>query len=173
MRILASGLVLLAGTAVLPTSTRGGEIADPGFREGLTLLHDGRFDEAEAFFARAGGRPDATAFFRAFTTYWRLLYDPDNPGLEADLERRLLDSAARGEEALARNTSDAEATLFAGSSRLLLAELRASQKKVFAAGSEAKKAKRLLETGAKADSVATDASFGLGTYNYMADRLPA
>jgi len=59
LRILASGLVLLAGTAVLPTSSRGGEIADPGFREGLTLLHDGRFDEAEAFFVRAGGRLSA------------------------------------------------------------------------------------------------------------------
>jgi tetratricopeptide (TPR) repeat protein len=173
LRILAPGLVLLALTAAHPAGSKAGEAPDPALHEGLALLHDGRFDEAEASFARSGGRPEAIAFFRAFAVYWRLLYDDENPSLQAALETRLLETISRAEEALARDPADPEATLFAGSARLLLGELRASQKKYFAAGSEAKKAKRLLEAGTRAAPVAADAAFGLGTYNYMADRLPA
>jgi hypothetical protein len=173
LRILAPGLVLLTLTAALPARCEGGEPPDSGLHEGLALLHDGRFDEAETSFARAGGRAEMSAFFRAFATYWRLLYDPDSPALETALEKQLLETVSLAEEALSRDAADPDATLYAGSARLLLGELRASQKKYFAAGSEAKKAKRLLEAGARAEPVAADASFGLGTYNYMADRLPA
>lgn len=173
MRILAPGLVLLALTAALPAMAESGAEPESGFREGISLLHEGRFDEAEESFGVAHGRPEASAFFRAFAVYWRLLYDPGETRLETSLEERLLKTTALAEETLHHDAADPEATLYAGTAHLLLAELRAKQKKIFAAVSEAKKAKRLLEAGSRSGSIATDSSFGLGTYNYMADKAPA
>jgi tetratricopeptide (TPR) repeat protein len=172
LRILAPGLVLLALGAALPAGAEGGGGTATAIEGGIALLHEGRFDEAEEAFDQATHRPEAAAFFRAFTVYWRILYDRDNVALETKLEERLVTALTRAEDALRREPGNPEATLCAGTSRLLLAELRAKQKKVFAAGSEAKKAKRLLEAGYGSASVAPDSAFGLGTYNYMADRAP-
>lgn len=144
--------------------------------EALALLHDGRFEDAEEAIRR--GRSEAAtdpslAFFRAFVTYWRLLYAPADPGLRAELEERL-DAAVRlAEERLQSDPADREAALWAGSSGLLRAHLRAAKRKPLAAAFEARRAKRYLDRAEERGPWAADAAFGLGTYLYVADRVPA
>ncbi len=176
---LALPALFLSGTAVSPATA--GEPAAPvpplaRRQEALALLHDGRFDEADARLAPSGtGGPadPATAFFRAFVTYWRLLYDDESASLRDRMDGELDQAIAAANERLDAQPGDPQALLWGGSSRLLLAQLRAAQKHYFAAGLEAKRAKKLLESAARAPGAEVETFFGLGTYNYVADRLPA
>jgi len=138
----------------------------------LAFLHDGRFAAARDELRRAGPatRP-AELFLDAFTTYWLLVFDDENDELRATLEGQLQATLAATEKSRDPEASG-EAALWGGSSHLLLAELRASQRRPLAAAFEARKAKRLLESTAIAGVDATDARFGLGTYNYVADTVP-
>src|SRR5262245_40699938 len=101
-----------------------------------------------------------------------MIFDDDNEQLEKRLEKEVelaLEVAERAAEA----ESDPTARLWSGNAHLVLAELRAGQRKSFSAAFEAKKAKKHLEAAAGTGVRANDALFGLGTYNYMADTLPS
>ncbi|HZN55646.1 MAG TPA: hypothetical protein VFB67_10040 [Candidatus Polarisedimenticolaceae bacterium] len=139
----------------------------------LALLHDGRFDAAQAALdARPGAVGAEELFFDAFTTYWRLIFDDENPELQALLESQLESAIAAAESGSAQGGS-AHAALWGGTSHLLLAQLRASQRHPLGAAFEAKKAKRMLEVASREGADTSDALFGLGTYNYMADTVPS
>lgn len=139
----------------------------------LAMLHDGRFGVAQESLRRdVRARGPESLFFDAFTTYWRLVFDEDNPSLRAHLEEQL-DSAVRAAEKAAKSGGATDAALWGGSSHLLLAELRADQRRPLAAAFEAKKAKRLLESTTLAGAAGSDAKFGLGTYNYVAAVVPS
>jgi len=140
----------------------------------LALVHDGRFDEADRLLARAArqdGEQANEAFFRAFVTYWRLLYDPDNEKLRERFGRRL-DRTIELARAESKKEESWEAALWSGSAYLLRAQLRAMQKKVFRAGFDAKKAHRFLKRAAELGSEHAESDFGLGTYQYYASRVP-
>lgn len=138
----------------------------------LTLLHDGRFDAADRLLASPAEDP-SERFLRAFVTYWRLLYDTENPSLRAELERRLLRVLEITDRRLDANPGDARALLWAGTTRLFLAQHRAAEDQPFAAAREAKRARKLLEAAASAGAESAETLFGLGTYDYAADRLPS
>jgi hypothetical protein len=140
----------------------------------LALVHDGRFDEADRLLSRAArqdGEQASEAFFRAFVTYWRLLYDPDNEKLRDRFGRRL-DRTIELAKAESKKEESWEAALWSGSAYLLRAQLRAMQKKVFKAGFDAKKAHRFLKKAAELGSEHAESDFGLGTYQYYASRVP-
>lgn len=145
--------------------------AEPDRTAFLSLLHDGRFEAAQQELARQGppSRPD-DLFFQAFITYWQLVFDDENLDFQATLDQRLGLSIAAAESS---ENPDGAAAVWGGSSHLLLAGLRAQQKRPLAAAYEAKKAKRLLESASKAGANTADALFGLGTYNYLADTVPS
>jgi predicted Zn-dependent protease len=155
-------------TGALFAGTAHGSSAPPSADRDayFASLHDGRF--AAAVETNAGGRDDAERrFFAAFITYWRLIFDDENARLRALLDHQLASviSAATGD--------DGQAALWAGNGHLLLAQLRAWEKRPMAAAFEAKKAKKALEAAVRGGAEAADAYFGLGTYNYMADALPS
>jgi hypothetical protein len=114
--------------------------------------------------------PPEDAFLQAFVTYWTMIFDDENVALEARLEKEIQVALAAAER---KGSADASATLWAGNSHLVLAELRAGQRKAMGAAFEAKKAKKLLEAAVASGARKDDALFGLGTYNYMADTLPS
>jgi len=158
-------LVACTGATWAPAAPEPAEI--------LTLLHDGRFESARQALRRTGppAKP-SDLFLDAFTTYWLLVFDDENDALHATLDAQLqatIDAADRVSEP----AEAGDAALWSGSSHLLVAELRASQRRALTAAFEAKKAKRLLESDAIAGAGATDAQFGLGTYNYVADTVPS
>ncbi len=159
--------VFLALTGA-PETLSGGDRPDL-----LAKLHDGRFDAARKSL-RAGGPLSSPEdlFFDAFTTYWLLVFDDDNERLKTEFEGQL-GSVIAAAENNPDPSPDGNSALWAGSAHLLLAELRASQKHPFGAAFEAKKAKRALEAASGAGSDTTDALFGLGTFNYVADIVPS
>ncbi len=159
---------LAVGLAVSAASVA----AQPSREEFLSLLHDGRFAAAQRELRRAGdlARPE-DLFFDAFTTYWRLIFDDDNNELRETLDAQLAVVIAASDES--GSAAPADAALWGGCAHLLLAELRASQRRPLSAAFEAKKAKRLLESPSISGDAATDALFGLGTYNYVADTVPS
>jgi len=139
----------------------------------LAFLHDGRFEAAREALRRDGGaRTPAELFLEAFTTYWLLVFDDENDALRTTLDGQLA-AAIAAAESVRDPARASDASLWGGSSHLLVAELRASQRRPLAAAFEAKKAKRLLESSSIAGEDATDARFGLGTYNYVADTVPS
>jgi tetratricopeptide (TPR) repeat protein len=156
IRVIAVALALAAGTIARAETDR---------TDFLSLLHDGRFAVAREALRRNGPPVEAEdLFFDAFVTYWQTVFDDENPGLQVELEDQLGSAirAAKGGD-----------VLWGGSSHLLLAGVRASQRRPLAAAQEAKKAKRLLESATSAGADTTDALFGLGTYNYVADTVPS
>jgi hypothetical protein len=134
----------------------------------LARLRDGRFAAAEKL-TPTGTQSPEDLFFTAFTTYWTLVFDDDNEEHQALLDRQL-DAAVA---AAAKSEVPDLAALWSGNSHLLLAQLRAWERRPLGAAFEAKKAKKALETAVKHGVESADASFGLGTYNYMADTVPS
>lgn len=173
MRRIALGLAVAAlfGTT-WGASAPAPHATDDLFRRALALVHDGRFEAARAALLASAGKDaePATLFLLAFTDYWTLLYDPDDPDLRARFERGIETSVEAAERAGKRGAAGAE--IWAGTSRLLLAQFRALEKRPLAAAREAGRAKRILED-ASGGADGTEALFGLGTYNYMADRVSA
>lgn len=167
-RLLAA--VLAAAIGIAP-SVRGAELsADEA--EALAMLHDGRFSEARDLLSP---RPGVQAVIRqdfllTFVTYWRLIYDEDNEPLRREFESQLTALLERIEEPPDGRRATSDDLVWAGTGHLFLAQLRAMQKKPFAAAFEAKKAKRHLEAASE-DGAGVDPLFGLGAYNYMADRV--
>ena len=161
--------LILAGTLLLSPS--GAQV--PGREAVPDLLHDGRFQAArEAIGPVTEESPPEDAFLQAFVTYWTMIFEDDNPALERRLEKEV-ELALKAAERAAQAGNDPTAALWSGNAHLVLAELRAGQRKSFAAAFEAKKAKKLLEAAVVAGVRQDDALFGLGTYNYMADTLPS
>ena len=157
----AAGIV--AGAMFWAVTARAADAPRADQTAYFALLHDGRF--AAAVEKNAGAQDDVERrFFAAFITYWRLVFDDDNLQLQTLLEHQL-DQVVSGDED--------DALLWSGNSHLLLAQLRAWQKRPMAAAFEAKKAKKTLEAAVRGGAEASDAYFGLGTYNYMADALPS
>jgi hypothetical protein len=138
----------------------------------LALLHDGRFSLARRLLPPEPATPDQ-AFLAAFVSYWDLVFDDENPDLQRTMEAQigavldLCESASKGDD------GSAGSAVWAGTAHLLLAELRAQQRRPLAAAFEAKKAKKILEAAARGGADTSDALFALGTYNYMADTVPA
>jgi hypothetical protein len=158
--------LILAGTLLAsPGASAAGREDIPA------LLHDGRFEAARGVLGPVSAdSPPEDAFLQAFVTYWTMIFDDENVALEARLEKEIQVALAAAER---KGSADASATLWAGNSHLVLAELRAGQRKAMGAAFEAKKAKKLLEAAVASGARKDDALFGLGTYNYMADTLPS
>ncbi len=167
LAVLAASLGASAGT--------GGDApaaADPRLRA-LAEVHDGRFERARSILAEATADPSdpRTPFFMAYVDYWALLYDPDDPRLMKRFEANLLRTVELADRLPPERSG--EAGTWAGTAHLLLAQLRAWERRSLAAAFEAGKAKRTLERAMRDDPGGTDLLFALGTYNYMADRVSA
>ncbi len=143
----------------------------------LEQLHQGRFQAAEAEIAGFPSESRAAraekSFLTSFTTYWKVLYDPNNDRLRERFEGDLLQAIRDGEAYLSEAPEDARASLFLGSAHLLRAQLRAAEKKVLPAAYEAKKSRKMLQRAMNESGSGPDSCFGLGTYEYYADQLPA
>lgn len=160
---------ILAGVLVQAAAAQAPPAAPATDRAAyLARLRDGRFAAAERL-APSGTQSPEDLFFTSFTTYWTLVFDDDNEEHQALLDRQLDATVA----ASGKSDSPDLAALWSGNAHLLLAQLRAWERRPLGAAFEAKKAKKALETAVKHGAEAADASFGLGTYNYMADTVPS
>ncbi len=167
MRLWASRLAVLGILIPLLGAAPAENVATSNFSETLGLLHDGRFDAAEARLRAVGRAPDLeTAFLDAFVCYWRLLYDDKNTALQATFDTRLTRAISLAQARLDKNPKDGEAIVLGGTAHVLRAQLLGRQKKAMAVANEAKRGRRIL-----LGSQDPDALFGLGSYNYSIDQL--
>lgn len=144
--------------------------------EVLELLHSGRFVDAERralALVEADPRDPAASFLHAFAGWWRLLYDDKNDEIARALAVRLEAAEEVATAAGDGRSAGVDNRVWNGYSRILLAELHASRKEVLAAIREAKNGHRLLSAALAAAPESPEPCFGLGTYNYYADRMPA
>lgn len=165
---------LLCVLAVVPAQP-GESPREMAHRAALSRMHDGRFDAALA----ALGRSEAASgtaedrFFRAFVEYWRVLYDPENSALRERFAEALEATIVRAEKEVAERADDPLPYLWLGSAELLHAQLRASERHVLSAAYAAKRARAALDRSMADPRLAADSAFGLGTYQYFADRVPS
>lgn len=172
MRLLAWIVAVLAASAGAPAEPPSAPppAADPRLRA-LAEVYDGRFETARSILSASPADPSdpRTPFFLAYVDYWALIYDPDAPPLMRRFEANLLRTLELTDRLPAERS--AEAGTWGGTAHLLLAQLRAWERRSVAAAFEAGKSKRALERVARADPGRADPLFALGTYNYMADRV--
>lgn len=146
--------------------------ADPRLRA-LADVYDGRFERARSLLAGPVSDPSdpRSPFFLAYVDYWALLYDPDNALLKERFEANLLKTLEVADRVPPERSAESET--WAGTAHLLLAQVRAWERRSLAAAFEAGKSKRTLERVVREDPARADPLFALGTYNYMADRVSA
>jgi len=147
--------------------------SDAQILEGLSALHQGCFSEGQAHFRAFLDSDPADPrghLFLAFSEWWRLLQFRgvgESPAMEFHLQEAIRLARAR----LERNPGDPETLANLGTGYIFLAQYRAAQHRVLRAAMAAKKGKGLLEKALKSDSDLTDSRFGLGAYNYYADKV--
>jgi tetratricopeptide (TPR) repeat protein len=181
-RILA--VVLLSCIGGLPASPAGNasgalpplpipSTGDSQILEGLSALHQGRFQEGQKLFRAYLEKDPADPrghLFLAFSEWWRLL-QLRGASVSPDMELHLQEAIRLAQEKLDGSPNDPEILAELGTGYIFLAQLRASQKKLFRSAFAAKKGKALLERSMKYGPEVVDSRFGLGAYNYYADKV--
>lgn len=170
--------VLLPITASLASPSRTPQAedsppADVALLEGLTELHQGRFSRGQwrfRSFLEAHPADPRGHLFLAFCEWWKLLQvgaEVPTPAMEYHLEEAVRLAQAQADRA----PEDPEALASLGTAYIFLAQHRAAEKRFFKAASAARRAKATLEKAALLRPDLVDSRFGLGAYNYYADKV--
>lgn len=140
---------------------------------GLSHLHQGRFAQGQlqfrAYMENHPGDPRGHLFL-AFCEWWRLLQVGAEPRTDA-MEYHLQEAIRLAQARLAESPEDPEALTSVGTAFIFLAEYRASEHRVFKAASAARKGKSYLDKASRLQPDQVDSQFGLGAYNYYADKV--
>ena len=165
---LAMSLGLAAGAEAPPKPPQDADLV-----QGLSELHQGRFHQGQirfrSFLQRNPSDPRGHLFL-AFCEWWRQLQagsETRNDVMEYHLEEALRLAQAQVDKA----PDDPETLMSLGTAYIFLAQYRAAEKHVFKAASAARKGKGVLEKAALLRPDLTDSQFGLGAYNYYADKV--
>jgi tetratricopeptide (TPR) repeat protein len=167
--ILALGFALAAGAEIPLKPVED----DADLIQGLSELHQGRFTQGQvrfrSFLQRYPSDPRGHLFL-AFSEWWRRLQS--GAEVRNDTMAYHLEEALRLAQAeVSRAPEDPEALTSLGTAYIFLAQYRAAEKHVFKAASLARKGKSSLEKAAQLRPEMIDARFGLGAYNYYADKV--
>jgi tetratricopeptide (TPR) repeat protein len=170
---LLFALALSFGMAVAGEPPPKPAVDDAGLLQGLSELHQGRFLQAQVrfrTFLQQHPTDPRGHLFLAFCEWWRLLQsgrDANNETMAYHVEEALRLAQAQVDKA----PDDPEALSSLGTAYIFLAQYRATQKHVFKAASAARKGKGVLEKAIQLRPDLADAQFGLGAYNYYADKV--
>jgi tetratricopeptide (TPR) repeat protein len=148
-------------------------LPDAVLLEGLADLHQGRFAQAQRKFrSYLEGHPTDPRghLFLAFCEWWKQLQVGGEARTHA-MEYHLDEAIRLAQDQLNRSPGDPQVLTSLGTAHIFMAQYRASEKKVFKAASSAKKGKAFLEKAVQANPDLVDAQFGLGAYNYYADKV--
>ena len=146
---------------------------DATLLEGLADLHQGRFMQAQLKFrSYLEGHPTDPRghLFLAFCEWWKQLQISGEARTHA-MEYHLDEAIRLAQDQLRLSPEDPQVLTSLGTAHIFMAQYRASEKKVFKAASAAKKGKAFLEKAVLLNPQLVDAQFGLGAYNYYADKV--
>ena len=109
--------------------------------------------------------------FLAFCEWWRRLQSGGAEAHNDTMDYHLEEALRLAQAEVNRAPGDPEALTSLGTAYIFLAQYRAAEKHVFKAASAARKGKANLEKAARLRPEMIDAQFGLGAYNYYADKV--
>ena len=167
-----AGLLSVEGATPEP-SVAESATRDADILQGLSDLHQGMFNRGQVrfrAFLQAHPTDPHGHLFLAFCEWWKLLQagkDAKSPAMEYHLEEAL----RLAQDRLSQAPDDPTALTSLGTAYIFIAQYRAAERRVFKAASAARKGKNYLEKAALLDPDLVDARFGLGAYNYYADKV--
>ncbi len=145
-------------------------------QEGLDSIRNGRFNKAlgkfEVLTTSDPSSPDGY-FFISLSHFIHLIYNPEKQQLLEEFEKNLEQSISKGKAMIKSRKANDETALFLGTSYLLESYYKALQKEYFGSAFSARKGKKILEKILKKNPELYDAYFGLGIFNYYADKVPS
>ena len=148
-------------------------VPDAILLQGLADLHQGRFAQAQLKFrAYLEGHPTDPRghLFLAFCEWWKLLQIGAEARTHA-MEYHLEEALRLAQDQQNRSPEDPQVLTSLGTAHIFIAQYRASEKKIFKAASAARKGRAFLEKASQLNPDLVDAQFGLGAYNYYADKV--
>lgn len=176
LKFLIPCLILYSIITCFSTDTILASERDDLIQMALDSVRNGRFSKAlkdfKIIIERDPHSPDGY-FFISLSYFIRLIYNPDNEQFLKEFEQYLEKSIKRGKAKIKSGNGSDETKLFLGTSYLLESYYKAMQKEYFGSAFSARKGKRILERVLKDNPDLYDAYFGLGIYNYYADRVPS
>lgn len=164
-------LIFIFSTTMLLSAER-----DHIIQEGLDSIRNGRFSKAlESFTTLIKSDPSSPDgyFFISLSYFIHLIYSPEKRQALEEFEKNLKESISKGKAKIKSGQEDDETLLFLGTSYLLKSYYKALQKEYFRSAYLAKKGKKILEKILKKNPELYDAYFGLGIFNYYADKVPS
>ncbi len=144
-------------------------------QQGLELLYNVRFDEAEQRFQSiARMHPDHPVgpFLMALTTWWQILLDLTDTSRDEDFYRQMNQVIARSDAILRRDPANFDARFFKGAALGFRGRLRSNRGDYVRAASDGKDAMDYVLGVARANPSNADFQFGKGLYDYYAAAVP-
>ncbi|HEV8377036.1 MAG TPA: tetratricopeptide repeat protein, partial [Candidatus Polarisedimenticolia bacterium] len=172
-RCLGAWILALLPSVALASSASTPVPSDALLLLGLSHLHQGRFSQGQLQFRtylESYPNDPRGPLFLAFCEWWRLLQVGAEPRTEA-MESHLQEAIRLAQAGLAANPEEPEALTAMGTAYIFLAEYRASEHRVFKAAAAARKGKSYLDRASRLGPDQVDYQFGLGAYNYYADKV--
>ena len=144
-------------------------------KAGINQIYGIEFDKAESTFdevvkeypAHPSGK-----FFKAMTTWWRILLDIDNESMDDKFFRQLDDVIEMCDDILDKNEKNVDAMFFKGGSLGFRGQLRAIRESWFKAALDGKDGLNLVFKSYELNPKNVDVQLGFGIYHYYADVIP-
>jgi hypothetical protein len=173
LSVLCLVLAFSALAAEEPAYTMRGY--DPRLQEGIDLIYNLRFAEAEQHFQQIVQADPANPmgyFFLAMVSWWQVLVDLDSIEHDQAFYARLDECIQACDRKLEQDPMDFDAILFKGGAIGFRGRLRGDRGEYLSAAADGIKCLPLLQKSRQLEPTNKDILFGQGIYNYFAEVIP-
>ena len=145
-------------------------------KAGINQIYGIEFDKAEKTFdvvTKEYAKHPSGKFFKAMTTWWRILLEIDNESLDDKFFNQLEEVIDLCDEILDKNDKNVDAMFFKGGALGFRGQLRAIRESWFKAALDGKEGLGLVFKSYELNPKNVDVQLGFGIYHYYADVIPA
>ena len=145
-------------------------------KAGINQIYGIEFDKAEKTFdvvTKEYANHPSGKFFKAMTTWWRILLEIDNESLDDKFFNQLEEVIDLCDEILDKNDKNVDAMFFKGGALGFRGQLRAIRESWFKAALDGKEGLGLVFKSYELNPKNVDVQLGFGIYHYYADVIPA
>lgn len=144
-------------------------------KAGINQIYSIEFDKADRTFDKIEKEyptHPSGKFFKAMTTWWRILLDLDNESMDDKFYDQLEDCIDMCDDILDKNERNVDAMFFKGGSLGFRGQLLAIRESWFKAALDGKDGLSLVFKSYEVDPKNVDVQLGFGIYHYYADVIP-
>lgn len=145
-------------------------------KAGINQIYGIEFDKAEKTFdvvQKEYANHPSGKFFKAMTTWWRILLEIDNESLDSKFFDQLEEVIDLCDNILDKNEKNVDAMFFKGGSLGFRGQLLAIRESWFKAALDGKEGLDLVFKSYELNPKNVDVQLGFGIYHYYADVIPA